>query len=312
MDKDTKLKDAFTAFQDKCITKGLSKESLRGYRNWCKPFVALYGERCVGDMTTYDMMEYSASVVMRVLDGAIAQNTAASYVRNAKIFMNFISDEMDGDVAFNTRKIPALKTPKKDASMYDKGQLDLIFLSAEQNTPWLTARNRAVIALALDSGMRRAELVGVSVSDYLAAKGSGAIKVTGKGKKDRYVPIGKTTRDMIDDYIRECPFPIHDALFIGKRGKPLTVNGLGKVMDVIAHKVGFKFSLHRLRHHFATEYLLYSYETDSNMDAYGLRTLLGHTSFSTTDRYIHSATSISVAKKHKPLMDRIDQDEPKK
>ena len=308
MDKQTKLTNAFEAFTDRCIQKGLSRESLRGYRNWCAPFLREFGERPVGELTTDDMKGYTSEVVMRVLHGEIAQNTAASYVRNMKILMNFVSDELDGDVAFSTRKISALKTPKKDAAMYNKEQLDKLFMAAEQSRLWLTERNRAIIALALDSGMRRAELAGVTISDYLAARGSGAIKVTGKGKKDRYVPIGRHTQDMINAYLAECPFPVLNALFVGHRGAPLTPNGLGRIMEEIAHKVGFTFSLHRLRHHFATEYLLYSYESANNMDAYGLRTLLGHSSFSTTDRYIHSATSISVAKKHKPIMDRISPD----
>lgn len=308
MDRNTTLSDAFDAFLAHCIRKGLSKESLRGYRSWCAPFIRQYGDHVVGDMTTEDMQDFVMWVMDRTMKKEISQNTAASYVRNMKIFMKFISDEMNGDVSFQTEKISQLKAPKKDVQMYTKEQISQLLQAAEQSEDWMTNRNRAIIALVLDSGVRREEIIKITISDYLSCKSIGAIKIEGKGFKDRYVPIGDQTQHLIDAYIEECPYPIRSSLFIGHRGNPLTKSGLSKIMEVIASKVPFEFSLHRLRHHFATEYLLYSYEESNSMDAYGLRTLLGHSSFSTTDRYIHSATSINAAKSHKPLMDRMDKD----
>ena len=55
MDKQTKLTNAFEAFTDRCIQKGLSRESLRGYRNWCAPFLREFGARPVGELTTDDL-----------------------------------------------------------------------------------------------------------------------------------------------------------------------------------------------------------------------------------------------------------------
>ena len=147
------------------------------------------------------------------------------------------------------------------------------------------ARNAALIELIYSSGLRISEALQLNLGDI--NNDSGTVKVSGKGRKERIVPIGRKAAEAINVYLKlrsklEKDFP-EKALFITKRGKRLcpvgAYNAVKKAMEGFT-QAGQK-SPHVLRHSFATHLL------DNGADIKSVSEMLGHASLSTTQVYTH-------------------------
>jgi len=146
-------------------------------------------------------------------------------------------------------------------------------------------RDRTILELFYSSGIRLAELAGLSRSD-LDLK-SGLIQVMGKGSKERIVPIGKIARTCLIDYLRkrdtEADSSQSEAVFINRQGGRLTARSIGRFVRKYSSRSGImqKFSPHSFRHAFATHLL------DGGADLSAVKDLLGHESLKTTQIYTH-------------------------
>ena len=148
-------------------------------------------------------------------------------------------------------------------------------------------RNRAIIETLYSCGLRVSELTNLKLSDLFFEEGF--IKVTGKGNKQRFVPIGKNTQKYINIYIYEIRphIPIvkdhQDTLFLNRRGKQLTRAMIFTIIKQLAEKAGInkKISPHTFRHSFATHLL------ENGADLRAIQLMLGHESITTTEIYMH-------------------------
>ena len=146
-------------------------------------------------------------------------------------------------------------------------------------------RNKAMLELLYSSGLRAAELAGLRMQELDLKKG--LVKVTGKGNKQRIVPVGKSALEAIRKYltIREKLQSHHsgDVLFLSKSGKALDSRQVYKLLQayirLIANHKGF--SPHTLRHSFATHLLA------GGADLRVIQEMLGHSNLSTTEVYTH-------------------------
>jgi integrase/recombinase XerC len=152
----------------------------------------------------------------------------------------------------------------------------------EDAEPWIHARDAAVLALLYGSGLRISEALGLTPAEV----GSGtrdAITVTGKGRKQRMVPILPQVRKLIDDYLALCPYelPEDGPLFIGAKGGKLSPRIVQYAMARLRGALGLPDSAtpHALRHSFATHLL------NRGGDLRAIQELLGHASLSTTQIY---------------------------
>ena len=120
------------------------------------------------------------------------------------------------------------------------------------------------------------------------------LKVTGKGKKDRYVPLGKFSTAMLKKYlsVRPCDLPV---VFLSVHGQPISCGAIKSMTGDMQKRLPFEFSSHKLRHNFATNYLVDQYYQYGHMDVYQLMSIMGHEDISTTKRYLHEAQSIVAA-----------------
>jgi integrase/recombinase XerC len=167
------------------------------------------------------------------------------------------------------------------------------------------SRDRAMLELFYSSGMRVSELTGLNLGDIDFAQG--LVKVRGKGKKERIVPVGGQALRSVQEYLaRRDEFPQERRategdlpLFIGRNGKRITQRSVARIVDryVLQSGISKKVSPHTLRHSFATHLL------DAGADLRAIQELLGHANLSTTQKY----TSVSVAK----LMEIYDKAHPK-
>lgn len=148
-------------------------------------------------------------------------------------------------------------------------------------------RNRAIIEVLYGCGLRVSELISLKISDLFFDEGF--IKVTGKGNKQRFVPIGSLTIKFIDIYRNEIRVhqvikpKAQDTLFINRRGNELTRAMIFHIVKELTEKAGIQknISPHTFRHSFATHLL------ENGADLRAIQQMLGHESITTTEIYTH-------------------------
>ncbi|MGV7107297.1 site-specific tyrosine recombinase/integron integrase [Flavobacterium sp. U410] len=148
-------------------------------------------------------------------------------------------------------------------------------------------RNKAMLETLYSCGLRVSELVSLQLSDLFFEEGF--IKITGKGNKQRFVPIGLSTQKIIAQYINQVrgDVPVQkgfeDTVFLNRRGRQLTRAMVFTVIKDLAQKIGLKkvISPHTFRHSFATHLL------ENGADLRSIQLMLGHESITTTEVYMH-------------------------
>ena len=152
-------------------------------------------------------------------------------------------------------------------------------------------RNRAILETLYGCGLRVSELTSLKISDLFFKEGF--IKITGKGDKQRFVPIGDTTIKYIELYRKEVRVhqkiapKAQDTLFLNRRGNQLTRAMIFTIIKQLAEKIGINkvISPHTFRHSFATHLL------ENGADLRAIQQMLGHQSITTTEIYTHIETS---------------------
>jgi len=146
-------------------------------------------------------------------------------------------------------------------------------------------RDRAILELLYSSGLRVSELVGLNSSQL--DLDLGIVRVMGKGRKERIVPVGAKANEALGAYLDERGGVKRDeAIFVNSLGGRLTARSVGRLMKRYTRQSGIfrKVSPHSLRHTFATHLL------DAGADIREIQEMLGHSSLSTTQRYTHIST----------------------
>jgi len=200
-----------------------------------------------------------------------------------------------------------IQTPKKEKYIPVFLTVDEVFSILEKscsNDP-VGLRNKAMLELLYTSGIRRAELIGLNCSDIDFKQA--LIKVRGKGKKERVVPVGEQALQSMREYrdrgrveaAQSDSFGAGEPFFTSKKGERLNPRTISRIVDKLTVSGGInrKISPHVLRHTFATHLL------DGGADLRAIQEMLGHESLSTTQKY----TSVSMAK----LMETYDMAHPR-
>jgi integrase/recombinase XerC len=159
---------------------------------------------------------------------------------------------------------------------------DAELLAGEATEPWLHARDAAVLALLYGSGLRISEALGLTRADF-GADGRDAVTVTGKGRKQRMVPVLPQVQKLIAEYVALCPYdlPNDGPLFVGAKGGALSARVVQLSMARLRGALGLPETAtpHALRHSFATHLLA------RGGDLRAIQELLGHASLATTQIY---------------------------
>ncbi len=183
-----------------------------------------------------------------------------------------------------TLQMESPKLPRGLPKALGEAQVEALLRAPDVATP-LGLRDRAMFELIYATGLRVSELVGLPQAQVNLRQG--VLRVTGKGGKDRLVPIGEEAQDWLERYVREArPLllkgRIADALFVTVRRGPMTRQMFWTMVKKYARAVGIdtrRISPHVLRHSFATHLL------NHGADLRALQLLLGHSSLSTTQIY---------------------------
>jgi integrase/recombinase XerC len=177
-----------------------------------------------------------------------------------------------------TPKLPVF-VPKPLSAPDARSALDLVPDLARQ--PWAGKRDLAILMLLYGCGLRLAEALGLTRREAPVA--AGTLAITGKGHKQRHVPVLPAVAEAVADYLAACPFDVaaNGPLFVGARGGPLNPRLVQRRMAELRGLLGLADSAtpHALRHSFATHLL------GAGGDLRAVQELLGHASLSTTQRY---------------------------
>ena len=151
----------------------------------------------------------------------------------------------------------------------------------KKHPAWIPYRDAAILELFYACGIRLSELVGLN-ADALR-RGDDCIRVLGKGRKVRLVPVGDYAREAVEKYRQLAGIPDDGPLFISRLGRRMTGRSVQLMLDKYLRlsDIPFHISPHKLRHTFATHLL------DAGADLRAVQELLGHSSLSTTQIYTH-------------------------
>jgi len=189
----------------------------------------------------------------------------------------------------NDNPLELIESPKTGRKLPDTLAVDEIdsLISAIDLSSNEGERNRAMLETMYGCGLRVSELVSLKISDLFFDEGF--IKITGKGNKQRFVPVGDLTQKYIATYKNGIRVHLNiqkgheDTLFLNRRGRQLTRAMIFTIIKDLAVKINLnkKISPHTFRHSFATHLL------ENGADLRSIQLMLGHESITTTEIYVH-------------------------
>ncbi|RHB51145.1 tyrosine-type recombinase/integrase [Exiguobacterium sp. AM39-5BH] len=215
-----------------------------------------------------------------------ATTTVAQKISCLKQFGKFVARETGVEPLFH-----GLTSPKRRKTLPTfavPSEVEQLIATADgQDDPFLRARDVAIVEMLYGTGMRVAELCGMNLSSY--DESLAFVHVVGKGKKERYIPLGQFAIEALNRYLdvrQTCASSQETALFLSQKGNRVTTDQIRYVMRRLRKLGGLHKQLtpHSLRHSFATDLL------ERGADLRAVQELLGHESLSTTGRYTHVST----------------------
>lgn len=268
--------------------RGCSEKTVRSYFFFVKVFIDYKGNCEIESIT----QEYIEQYTMYLYSRELSRATHHTYLHHLRIFFNWCAKRVQ--LQFDPMEIAVPKSPKRQVRIYSDEDIKRIYQTNCTDCEWLNARNRALISLMLDSGLRQMELCSITLPDIdFAAR---RMKVKGKGNKERIVPLGQVTIVLINRYRELTPYSDSKYLFCNSTGKKLTTNAVKLFVRKMSGLLPFEFTSHKLRHNFATNYCIDKLEKEGTVDTYSLMYIMGHESIETTERYVHLAREIIASK----------------
>lgn len=263
----------------------VSRHTLRAYCGDLSHFIAFlrdhFGkEPSLEDMASAGLRDFRSWMSKKAMQGS----GNASRARSLSGIKNFLS-WLDKNGILHNAAISAVRTPKlahKLPRALHENQAEKLLDSLDmlETEDWVILRDRALFSLLYGCGLRIDEALSLNIGDMPRG---GVLRVTGKGRKQREVPVIDIVEKTIKAYLEQCPFPSSSsrALFLGERGKRLNQGIAQKALRDVRGLAGLPETAtpHALRHSFATHLL----QNGANLRE--IQELLGHASLSTTQRY---------------------------
>ena len=281
--------------------KNLTENTIQSYVLDIKKLIDFieynYKNKKVDDFTNNDIKQfiYTQSKI-------IGRRSQSRLISSIKKFFHFLEiEKLIEENPTDELEYPkiGLKIPET-LSTIEIDSLINYFKNSKNNS----LRNSTITEVLYSCGVRVSELINIKISDIFFE--DFLIKVSGKGNKERFVPMSKSSKIMIKDYISSERFNIipkkgyQDFLFLSNRGQKLSRVMIYTILNIAKKRLGFKknISPHLLRHSFATHLI------ENGADISSIQKMLGHSNITTTERYLH------VSKKH--LIETIKKYHPKK
>ncbi|WP_066173019.1 tyrosine recombinase XerC [Bacillus marinisedimentorum] len=267
------------------IERNYSPHTLQGYLADIKEFEAFLKQQ---DIPVFAAVSYASVRIYltELYQRQLARKSVARRISSLRSFYKFLLREN----AVDQNPFSMVHQPKKEGRLpqflyYE--ELDQLFKAADVATP-LGQRNQAILELLYGSGIRVSECSGLDIANIDLTLGIALIH--GKGRKERYVPIGSYAQDALEKYIKDGRKKLSakadeesSSLFLNNRGRSLTDRGIRLILSKMIDDASLTISIspHVLRHTFATHLL------NEGADLRSVQELLGHSHLSSTQIYTH-------------------------
>jgi integrase/recombinase XerC len=231
----------------------------------------------LADVSQSDMRSFMAAERGR----GLGARSLARRLSSVKSFIRWLADRE----GFDATHVLAARAPKYTRSLprpltEDAARAMISEVDTQAMEPWIAARDAAVLTLLYGCGLRISEALGLTRGQAPLPE---VLRIVGKGKKERIVPVLPAARAAVTEYLRICPYEREgtDPLFLGARGGALSARMIAKAMEMARMRLGLPATAtpHALRHSFATHLLA------AGGDLRAIQELLGHASVATTQVY---------------------------
>ena len=266
------------------IERGLSPNSIVNYTMDLEKLQSYLDEYSIAEKPVHIRRETVQEFIYSIAK-VVTPRTQARIISGLKGFFNYLVFEDDR----KDNPMDLIETPKIGRKLPDtlsETEINSLIAAIDLSKPE-GERNRAIIETLYGCGLRVSELIHLKLSDLYFDEDF--IQVTGKGNKQRFVPISGINQKYINIYRNEVRvhLPIQkeheDIVFLNRRGKQLTRAMIFTIIKQLAEKVGLQknISPHTFRHSFATHLL------ENGADLRAIQQMLGHESITTTEVYMH-------------------------
>jgi integrase/recombinase XerC len=268
----------------------MSPKTLEAYRRDVQQFLGFLAEYRGGAPSLGELAKLTPADVRAFMAarraGGIGGRSLMRQLAGVRSFARYLERNGKGKVAalvaVRAPKVP--KTLPKPLAIADAKRItDVDLRAGEEREPWIFARDAAVLALLYGSGLRIAEALSLKREDAPPSGQVGTLTISGKGGKQRMVPVLPMVGSLIAEYVALCPYklPSDGPLFVGAKGGPLSPRIIQLAMARLRGALGLSDTAtpHALRHSFATHLLA------RGADLRAIQELLGHASLSTTQTY---------------------------
>ncbi|MBN1354576.1 MAG: site-specific tyrosine recombinase XerD [Candidatus Omnitrophica bacterium] len=278
------MKELIDQFLDYlAVEKGLSQNTVKSYRQDLAKFVGYltrYGVANIKNVTKHVISKY----LYFLKDANLSPNSISRNLVAIKMFFRFlVAERITEDNAAGTLESPRLMRSLPD--VLDTSEITKM-LEAPDSRNLMEQRDKAALELMYATGIRVSEIAGLTVDNVNLDMGF--VKCTGKGGKERIVPVGQKAKIALLKYLGKCRSKLskktHDKhLFLSRLGKRMSRQSFWKMLKKYAKIAGIKKDItpHTLRHSFATHLL------EKGADLRSVQEMLGHADISTTQIYTH-------------------------
>ena len=285
-------------YMDKCTVENKSTGTMRVYRVWITDYLRyIYPET----PTRQNAMSYLAALKNyrytkgKNKDEPYSASTLHQAFRSLRTWFNWLASEDEQILPRSPLAgVKAPKLPQRIHRTFDAEQMARIILWCSQ-PGFHHSRNKAMIYIIYDTGMRVSELAAMQRTDVNI--GTGAIRVIGKGDKERILRVSLETRKVLQAYLHKRTDDL-TALWVSEERKPMTTEGIKTTFQDIARYAkieGIKLGPHTYRHTAAKSYLM------NGGDLRTLQYMLGHEKISTTEIYLSDIADTDMFKVHEKV-----------
>lgn len=270
------------------VEENASPHTLRNYGSDLRQLVAFVAAELDVAPEAIDPLRLDEHMMRGFVISLLRRNRKSSVARKISAARRFVRFLLQRGV-ITIDPMARVTTPKQEKSLPVHLSVDDVFRLVDAPSAATPAglRDRAILEVTYNCGLRVSEVVGLNWTDIDAALQ--LVRIHGKGGKERMVPIGATALSAIDAYRHRlgelCGAKPRDpsAVFVNRRGSRLTTRSVARIVEASTRRSGIasKVSPHALRHSFATHLL------GAGADLRAIQELLGHASLSTTQRYTH-------------------------
>lgn len=280
------------------VERNLSPNTIEAYSRDLTRLCRFLDDRGVSRVDHVGPIELTDYLIALADDGLGARSRGRALVAIRGWFRFLVGERLlEADP---TETIDSPRIGRRLPNVLGEGTIEALLAAPPRNTP-RGLRDAAMIETLYATGLRVSELVGISLPDLNLA--AGWLRVTGKGRKQRMVPLGEVAAEALEQYLAASrptfvKNPNERTIFLTSRGRAMTRQGFWKLLRRYARAAGITdpISPHKLRHSFATHLI------EHGADLRAVQAMLGHADVSTTQIYTHvsRARLLELYRRHHP------------